>query len=103
MIAPTMLEKQLDRRARGLPADRGRGGPQSEQPNRAVSIYILMTMFQRSSPTQQLLLDTVQRGIKGLNAIKTPISHSTAIQRAVLHPGEGSTRLVEGKVWGGRA
>ena len=60
-------------------------------------VYVLMTMFMRSNPSQQLLLDLIQRGVQGLNAIPTPISHSPAIQRAVLHPGEGASRLAHEK------
>ena len=35
--------------------------------------------------------------MQGLNASPVPVSHSPAIQRAVLHPGEGAQRLAREK------
>lgn len=96
VISPTMLERNsinalVDFLRIILESDLGFKGVAAQQ------VFVLMTMFMRSNPAQQLLLDKIQRGIPGLNAIPTPISHSTAIQRAVLHPGEGATRLAQEK------
>jgi chromosome partitioning protein len=96
VVAPTMLERNsidalVDFLHIVLDSDLRVQNGQNRQ------VHILMTMFLRANPAQQLLLDTIQRGIKGLNAIPTPISHSTAIQRAVLHPGEGASRLLQEK------
>jgi cellulose biosynthesis protein BcsQ len=96
VLSPTMLERNsidalVDYLRIILESDLGLQGLTNQR------VYILMTMFVRSNPAQQLLLDKIQRGIKGLNAIRTPISHSTAIQRAVLHPGEGSSRMAQEK------
>lgn len=96
VLAPTMLERNsinalLDFLRIILEGDLSRDGQVSHR------VYVLMTMFMRSNPAQQLLFDTVQRGMQGLNAISTPIAHSVAIQRAVLHPGEGASRLAREK------
>jgi chromosome partitioning protein len=96
VIAPTMLERNsinalVDYLRIIIDAD------VSGHTGLAPRVHVLMTMFLRSNPSQQLLLDTVQRGISGLNAITTPISHSTAIQRAASHPGDGATRLAREK------
>lgn len=96
VLSPTMLERNsidalVDFLRIILESDLGL---QSARNHR---VYVLMTMFMRSNPSQQLLLDTIQRGVQGLNAIPTPISHSPAIQRAVLHPGEGASRLAQEK------
>jgi chromosome partitioning protein len=96
VLSPTMLERNsidalVDYLRIILESDLGLQGLTQQR------IYILMTMFMRSNPAQQLLLDTIQRGIQGLNAIRTPVSHSTAIQRAVLHPGEGASRMAQEK------
>jgi chromosome partitioning protein len=96
VLSPTMLERNsidalVDFLRIILESDLGLQGASNQR------VYILMTMFLRSNPAQQLLLDTIQRGIQGLNAIPHPVSHSTAVQRAVLHPGEGSSRLAHEK------
>jgi chromosome partitioning protein len=96
VIAPTMLERNsidalVDFLRIILESDLGLNGLSQQR------VHVLMTMFMRSNPAQQLLLDTVQRGVQGLNAIPVPISHSPAIQRAVLHPGEGASRLAQEK------
>lgn len=96
VLSPTMLERNsidalVDFLRIILQSDLGLHGL------RAQRIYVLMTMFMRSNPSQQLLLDAIRRGVQGLNAITTPISHSAAIQRAVLHPGEGAQRLAQEK------
>lgn len=96
VIAPTMLERNsinalLDFLRIILSGDLGRDGQITQR------IHVLMTMFIRSNPAQQLLFDTIQRGMQGLNAISTPVAHSVAIQRAVLHPGEGGSRLAREK------
>ncbi|MEQ1611396.1 MAG: ParA family protein [Hyphomicrobiaceae bacterium] len=96
VLSPTMLERNsidalVDFLRIILQSDLGLQGLNHQR------VYVLMTMFMRSNPSQQLLLDTIQRGIQGLNAIATPISHSPAIQRAVLHPGEGASRLAQEK------
>jgi chromosome partitioning protein len=96
VVSPTMLERNsinalVDFLRIILEADLG------FRKNTAQQVFVLMTMFMRSNPAQQLLLDTIQRGIPGLNAFPTAISHSTAIQRAVLHPGEGASRLAHEK------
>jgi chromosome partitioning protein len=96
VLSPTMLERNsinalVDFLRIVIESDVGVKDATSRQ------IYVLMTMFMRSNPAQQLLLDMIQRGIPGLNAIPAPISHSTAIQRAVLHPGDGAARMVHEK------
>ena len=96
VLSPTMLERNsidalVDFLRIILQSDLGLQGLTHQR------VYVLMTMFMRSNPSQQLLLDTIRRGIQGLNAISTPISHSPAIQRAVLHPGEGASRLAQEK------
>jgi cellulose biosynthesis protein BcsQ len=95
-ISPTMLERNsidalVDFLRIILESDLAHQGLKHQR------VYVLMTMFMRSNPSQQLLLDLIQRGVQGLNAIPTPISHSPAIQRAVLHPGEGASRLAHEK------
>lgn len=96
VLSPTMLERNsidalVDFLRIILQSDLGLQGL------RAQRVFVLMTMFMRSNPSQQLLLDTIQRGVQGLNAIPVPVSHSSAIQRAVLHPGEGAQRLAREK------
>ena len=96
VLAPTMLERNsinamVDFLRIILDADLGVEGKVPQQ------VFVLLTMFMRSNPAQQMLLDTIQRGIPGLNAITNAISHSTAIQRAVLHPGDGASRLAREK------
>lgn len=96
VVSPTMLERNsinalVDFLRIILEADLG------FKNNAAQQVFVLMTMFMRSNPAQQLLLDTIQRGIPGLNALPAAISHSTAIQRAVLHPGQGASRLAHEK------
>lgn len=96
VLSPTMLERNsidalVDFLRIILQSDLGLQGLSYQR------VYVLMTMFMRSNPSQQLLLDMIQRGMQGLNAISTPISHSPAIQRAVLHPGEGASRLAQEK------
>ena len=96
VISPTMLERNsinalVDFLRIIVESDLGFQGISAPQ------VFVLMTMFMRSNPAQQLLLDTIHRGMQGLNAIPTPVSHSVAIQRAVLHPGEGAARLAHEK------
>lgn len=96
VIAPTVLEKNslsalidfirfmLAQDARLFASFRGR-------------IHILMTMFVRANAAQQMLLEHIRRGVQSLNALPTPIPHSTPLQRAATHPGPGSYRLSKEK------
>lgn len=61
------------------------------------SIYILPTLFVRSNPSQQLLLDQLLNRASGFITAPFAIPHSTALQRAALHPGPGSFRLAREK------
>jgi len=101
VLSPTTLERNaidtlVDFLGLVLQSDLAQGQAPRQPP-----VYVLMTMFMRSNPSQQLLLDTMQRGDRGLKAILPPISHSAAIQRAVLHPGEGAVRMAYEKYGAG--
>lgn len=96
VIAPTVLEKNslsalidfirfmLAQDAKLFASFRGR-------------IHVLMTMFVRANAAQQMLLEHIRRGVQSLNALPTPIQHSTPLQRAATHPGPGSYRLAKEK------
>lgn len=61
------------------------------------SIYILPTLFVRSNPSQQLLLDQLLNRASAFITAPFAIPHSTALQRAALHAGPGSMRLAREK------
>lgn len=63
-------------------------------------VHILVTMYQSINPVQRQMLDHIRAGAYELNAIYRAIPHSTALQRAQMHPGTGAFRSVREKYEG---
>lgn len=65
-----------------------------------IRVHILISMFQAMNPLQRQMLDHIRAGSYELNAIDRPIPHSTALQRAQMHPGPGAFRSAREKYEG---
>lgn len=62
-----------------------------------VKVHPLITQYHPSNTLQRQMLDHIQQGYYGLNAIGRPISYATALQGAASHPGAGSFRTAREK------
>ena len=59
--------------------------------------HVLFTMYVAGNPVQTQLLDQLRNGQNRLNELPRPIPHSTALQRAGAHPGQGNYRTAREK------
>ena len=62
-----------------------------------VKVHPLITQYHASNTLQRQMLDHIQQGYYGLNAIGRPISYATVLQGAASHPGAGSFRTAREK------
>jgi cellulose biosynthesis protein BcsQ len=62
-----------------------------------VKVHPLITQYHASNTLQRQMLDHIQQGHSGLNAIGRPIAYATALQGAASHPGAGSFRTAREK------